>query len=113
MRSQEGQARTPRKTQELINKQGQRLKESKTSVPENKKKDAPKAIIQTFQALNENENVNKDDWRSPPTKKDKEPPKQEAVPLVESETEPETQGGGGLTKRRIQMSGLILEKVSR
>ena len=100
MRSQEGQARTPRKTQELINKQGQRLKESKTSVPENRKKEAPKAIIQTFQALNENENVNKDDWRSPPTKKDtkqwnhdEEPATQETVPLVESETKTETQGG--------------------
>ena len=56
------QEREDRETQELINKQGQRHKESKTSVPENKKKDAPKATIQTFQALNENENVNKDDW---------------------------------------------------
>ena len=75
------------------------LNESKTSEPENKKKDAPKAIIQTFQALNENENENKDDWRSPPTKKDtkqwhhdEEPATQEAVPLVESESETETQG---------------------
>ena len=88
------QEREDRETQELINKQGQRQKESKTSAPENKEKVAPKATIQTFLALNENENENKDDWRSPPTKKDKEPPKQEAVPLVESETEPETQGGG-------------------
>ena len=94
------QEREDRETQELINKQGQRLKESKTSVPENRKKEAPKAIIQTFQALNENENVNKDDWRSPPTKKDtkqwnhdKEPATQETVSLVESETETETQGG--------------------
>ena len=108
----ENQEREDRETQELINKQGQRQKESKTSAPENKEKVAPKATIQTFLALNENENENKDDWRSPPTKKDKEPPKQEAVPLVESETEPETQGGG-LPKRKNQMSGLILEKVLR
>ena len=83
----EHQEREDRETQELINKQGQRQKESERVTP--------KATIQTFQALNENENKNKDDWRSPPTKMDKEPAKQVAAPLVESETEPKTQGGGG------------------
>ena len=80
------QEREDRATQELINKQGKRQKESERVTP--------KATIQTFQALNENENKNKDDWRPQPTKMDKEPAKQEAALLVESEIEPETQEGG-------------------
>ena len=82
----EHQEREDRATQELINKQGKRQKESERVTP--------KATIQTFQALNENENKNKVDWHPQPTKMDKEPAKQEAALLVESENEPETQEGG-------------------
>ena len=67
------------------------------------KKQKNKAIIQTFQTLNENENENKEDWRTPPPNKDTkqwlhdvEPATQEAEPQVESEPETETQGGGYL-----------------
>ena len=82
----EHQEREDRATQELINKQGKRQKESERVTP--------KATIQTFQALNENENKNKVDWRPQPTKIDKEPAMQEAALLLESENESETQEGG-------------------
>ena len=58
------QEREDRATQELINKQGKRQKESERVTP--------KATIQTFQALNENENKkmtgapNKQKWTKNP-----------------------------------------------
>ena len=64
-------AHQDRETQELINKQGQRLNKAKTREPENNKKnDSPKAVIKTFQALNEDENVKEEDCHSPPPHKD-------------------------------------------
>ena len=82
----ERQDRDDKAIQEEINRQGKRQRELERV--------NPKATIQTFKALNENENKNRDDWRPKHTKTDQEPTKRDTIPPVESETESETQEGG-------------------
>jgi len=73
-------------TQEEINRQGKRKRDLEGV--------NPTTPIQTFKALNENENRNKDDWRPKHSQTNPEPPKRNITPPAESETESETQEGG-------------------
>ena len=78
---------------------GRKSTKNNTDERENiKKNNTPMARIQTFQAVNENENSNKDDWRSPPNKGDTQESHHSGGPTSHDagpQAEPESDNGDG------------------